>query len=313
MNNLEQAAKIIQNGRLVAFQTETVFGLGADASNQEACLDIFRSKGRPANNPLIVHVASLTDAMKLADFNDDAIKLSKFWPGPLSMVLPKKDSAQIADCVSAGLSTIAIRIPSNKKALELITASNCPIAAPSANKSGRLSPTTADHVRENFGDEIFILDSYEVSSCGLESTIIDLSTNNPTILRYGFITPEAIESILGKKISIASKLSEIKAPGMMHRHYSPRTKLRINADKLLENEIGLNFGYSNLYITESKDLSLNLSTSSDLFEAAANLFNYLHKLDIYAIEQNISTIAVAPIPNESIGLAINDRLSRAAE
>ena len=234
MKKIDKAAKIIREGGLVAFPTETVYGLGADARNQEACLEIFRAKGRPNNNPLIVHVASVEEAMMLAEFNDDAHKLSKFWPGPLSMVLPRKKNAELADCVNAGLPTIAIRVPSNQVALNLIKASGRPIAAPSANKSGFLSPTSHQHVKHNFLDEIFVLESESKCNFGLESTIIDLSSAVPTILRYGFVTPETIESALEKEVSIASKLSAIKAPGMMYRHYSPRTKLRINATNILQ-------------------------------------------------------------------------------
>jgi L-threonylcarbamoyladenylate synthase len=309
MNDIKQAAQIIRSGGLVAFPTETVYGLGADARNESACLDIFRAKGRPSNNPLIVHVSSIESALLLAEFNDDALSLIKFWPGPLSMVLPRKADAHLADSVSAGLSTIAIRIPSDPIALQLIEASACPIAAPSANKSGSLSSTSYKHVKQNFADEIFILESNSKFNYGLESTIIDLSTSVPTILRYGFITPDVIEAALGKKVSIASKLSEIKAPGMLHKHYSPSTNLRINAMELYDNEIGLNFANSKL---QSRG-ALNLSVSGDLTEAAANLFAYLHELDEIALSHDIKTIAVASIPNQSIGLAINDRLNRAAE
>ena len=309
MNDIKKAAQIIRSGGLVAFPTETVYGLGADARNQSACLSIFRTKGRPSNNPLIVHVASIEAALSLAEFNDDALLLIKFWPGPLSMVLPRKADAQIADSVGAGLSTIAIRIPSDPIALQLIEESACPIAAPSANKSGGLSSTSYGHVKQNFADEIFILESNGKSNYGLESTIIDLSTPTPTILRYGFITPDVIEVALGKKVAIASKLSAIKAPGMLHKHYSPHTNLRVNATELHVNEVGLNFADSKL----DSHGALNLSFSGDLTEAAANLFAYLHELDQFALSRDIKTIAVAPIPNQSIGLAINDRLNRAAE
>lgn len=309
MNNIEKAASIIRDGGLVAFPTETVYGLGADASNQDACLKIFKAKGRPSNNPLIVHVASLEGAMSLAEFNADALLLSKFWPGPLSLVLPKKSDAKLADSVSAGLNTIAIRIPANDAALQLLESSGCSIAAPSANKSGMVSSTSDWHVKQNFEDEIFVLESESKCHFGLESTIVDLSTVTPTILRYGFITPEAIEGALNKKVAIASKLSEIKAPGMMYRHYSPKVKLRINASKLQDNEVGLNFADSKL----DRKGSLNLSSSGDLSEAAANLFDYLHKLDKFALENDIEAIAVASVPNHSVGLAINDRLTRASE
>lgn len=309
MSDIEQAASIIKKGGLVAFPTETVYGLGADATNRQACLNIFKSKGRPSNNPLIVHVHSLEAAMELAEFNAEALLLSKFWPGPLSLALPKKQGVKIADCVSAGLETIAIRVPADDVALQLLEKSGLPIAAPSANKSGMMSSTAESHVRQNFADEIFVLASGRKCKVGLESTIVDLSTPIPTILRYGFITPEMIEAALGQKVEVATKSSEIKAPGMMHRHYCPRARLRMNVTALQDDEVGLDFADSNL----SGKFSLNLSKSGDLAEAASNLFDYLHQLDEYALKNNMRGIAVAPVPPESIGLAINDRLTRAAQ
>ena len=309
MTNIKEAAHIIKNGGLVAFPTETVYGLGADATDQDACLQIYKAKGRPNHNPLIVHVSSIEEVEQFAKLNDRAYKLAEFWPGPLTMVLHKTTGSQIADCVTAGLDTIAIRVPAHNIAMDLINQSGRPIAAPSANKSGGLSPTSYDHVYGDFADNIMIIDSTERATYGLESTIIDLSSDIPTILRFGFITPEMIENSLGEKVAIASKLSKIKAPGMLLKHYAPRTKLRLNADAIRNNEVGLNFAQSNL---NSKG-SLNLSSEGDLAEAASNLFDYLHKLDKYAIENGLDVIAVAPIPNNAIGLAINDRLSRAVE
>ena len=308
MTTIEQAAKIIQNGGIVIFPTETVYGIGADATNQEACLAIYAAKGRPAINPLIVHVNSIEEAEKIAEFNNDARTITQFWPGPLTIVLPKKKDAQIASCVTSGLNTIAIRVSSHKILRKLIAKSQAPIAAPSANKSGKLSTTGYEHVYSNFADKIPIIKHQSLSKYGLESTIIDLSTNIPTILRLGFITPENIEHVLGKKVLIASKTSKIKSPGMLLKHYAPSTKLRMNATSLLKNEIGLGFGNMNL----DSEGSLNLSVSGDLAEAAANLFNFLHQLDNTARKNNLCTIAVAPIPNDSIGLAINDRLYRAS-
>lgn len=309
MTTIKEAAEIIKNGGVVAFPTETVYGIGADATSQSACLGIYKTKGRPSYNPLIVHVNSIEQVKNYAEFNDNAQKLSKFWPGPLTMVLRKKPDSGLADCVTAGLDTVAIRIPAHNIAKDLLEQTACPIAAPSANKSGRLSPTNYDHVYNDFADSITIIRDKNSSTCGLESTIIDLSTEVPAILRLGFITPDMIGESLGQKVEIASKLSKIMAPGMLLKHYAPRTKLRLNADILKEDEIGLNFAGSSL-ISEG---SLNLSVNGDLAEAATNLFNYLHQLDKYAEEHNIKSIAVAPIPNESIGLAINDRLARAAE
>ncbi len=309
MNDIKKAANIIKNSDLVAFPTETVYGLGADACSQEACLKIFEAKGRPANNPLIVHVASVQEAKDIVHFNDDAENLASLWPGPLTLVLPKKDNAILAECVTAGLNTVAIRIPADPIALNLIRESGCPIAAPSANKSGTLSSTSYEHVKKNFGDEIFILASNGNATYGLESTIIDLTSLKPTILRFGFITPSVLEKVLGREVFIASKLSEIKAPGMLLKHYAPKTQVRLNADVLRNSEVGLNFGKSQL----NAGGSMNLSDSKDMIEAAANLFDYLHNLDEFCQKNNLNTIAVASIPNTGIGLAINDRLSRAAE
>ncbi len=305
---MKEAVEIIKSGGLVAFPTETVYGLGADATNENACLKIFKAKGRPAINPLIVHVSNVDEAKKLALFSDDAIKLASLWPGPLTMVLPKSSQCNIANCVTAGLSSIAIRIPSHKIAQELITKSAKPIAAPSANKSGRISSTTLKHVIKNFKNQVFILDNGKATAYGLESTIIDLTTEIPTILRYGFIIPEVIEKILLKKVKIATTDSDVKAPGMLLKHYSPSTSLRLDASNLNKGEVGLNFASSRL----SSRFSLNLSSEGDLAEAASNLFSYLDELDEYCLLNNISTIAIANIPNTGIGLAINDRLSRAA-
>ena len=305
---IAKAAKIINAGGLVSFPTETVYGLGANAFSQDACLKIYKAKERPSNNPLIVHVARIEQAEELAIFNEDAYLLKLLWPGPLTMVLPKKNNSKLAACVTAGLDTVAIRVPAHKVAKDLILQSGVPIAAPSANKSGYLSATSHEHVKNGFkDDEIFIIDSENTTLYGLESTIIDLSTAIPTILRFGFITKQVIEQIIGKEVAIATKSSAIKAPGMMHLHYAPATPVRINAKSLEEGEVGLNFGDSTL---DSKG-SLNLSPSGDLSEAAANLFAHLHILDSYAKKNSIKKIAVAKIPNESIVLAINDRLTRA--
>jgi len=305
---ITEAVKLILAGELVAFPTETVYGLGANAFNQDACLKIYQAKGRPSNNPLIVHVASLEQAEELAIFNKEGYLLSKLWPGPLTMVLPRRNSSRLAECVTAGLPTVAIRVPAHRVAHDLITQSKVPIAAPSANKSGYLSPTSHRHVKADFRrDDVFIIDSETTTKYGLESTIIDLSTSMPAVLRFGFITPQVIEQIIDRQVVIAMKSSAIKAPGMMYNHYAPKTLIRINAISLEEGEVGLNFGDSKL----NAKGSLNLSPSGDLAIAAANLFDYLHRLDDYARANFLQRIAIAPIPNESIGLAINDRLIRA--
>ncbi|MFY9589266.1 L-threonylcarbamoyladenylate synthase [Rickettsia endosymbiont of Halotydeus destructor] len=309
---INKAAKFIREGRVVAFPTETVYGLGADATNEEACLKIFRLKNRPAINPLIVHVASLEQAKTIGEFNEIAELLAtKLWPGPLSLVVPLKDIANIAAAVTAGLKTVALRMPAHPLALELIEKSGKPIAAPSANPSNYISPTNEQHVQEHFLDnpEVFILspESYQ-SKYGLESTIIDTTLEQPTILREGFITAETLERILGIKVFTVDSAAKVKAPGMLAKHYSPKVPVRLNATNLEDGEIALNFGSSNL----QGEFALNLSISGDLAEAAANLYTHLRTLDNYAINHNITKIAIVPIPSISIGIAINDRLKRAA-
>jgi L-threonylcarbamoyladenylate synthase len=310
IDEIKLAAENIKLGKLVAFPTETVYGLGADATNEEACKKIFAIKNRPNINPLIVHVASLDQAESLGQFNDDTVLLSKLWPGPLTIIMNLKPSSNIAKSVLAGLTTIALRIPAHPIAIELIKRAECPIAAPSANPSGYISPTSAQHVLNHFAkdDNLFVLHGNN-SEYGLESTIIDITTEIPTILRYGFITPSTLESILRKKIAVYNKLSSIKAPGMLDKHYSPRVQVRLNAKHLEEGEIGLNFGNSNLH----GNYSLNLSSSGNLTESASNLYSMLRKLDDYAILHHALRIAIAPIPNQGVGLAINDRLVRACQ
>jgi L-threonylcarbamoyladenylate synthase len=336
---IEKAAEVIKSGGVVAFPTETVYGLGADATNEEACSKIFRIKGRPSINPLIVHVHNIQQAESIAQFNEDAYKLCKqFWPGPLTIVLDLLKGHNIASIVLAGLRTIAVRMPSHPLALELIERSGAYIAAPSANPSGYISATALSHVREHFtSQEVYFLEPSSLLSAasnslsiankynqfkeliGLESTIIDLSSSEPAILRHGFITIESLELVLEKKVKISNSLMAIKAPGMLEKHYSPNSKLRINATKLAVSEIGLNFGGSKL----DSNYNLNLSETGDLIEAAANLYSMLRILDNYAMRnsatisaekdsQDSITIAVAPIPESNIGLAINDKLKRAA-
>ncbi len=310
---IKQAVTFIKSGKVVVFPTETVYGIGADATNQEACLKIFQFKNRPAINPLIVHVFSIEQAKEIGEFNYIAEKIAeKFWSGPLSIVVPLKKNANIALAVTAGLKTIAIRMPSHPLALRLITQSGKPIAAPSANPSNYISPTRLEHVTKHFKDnkEIVILTAEDYQSqYGLESTIVDTTTDIPAILREGFITSEILEVELGTKIHKASQNVNIKAPGMLEKHYSPTVPIRLNATDLNDKEIGLNFGDSKL----RGEYSLNLSNTGNLIEAAANLYAYLRLLDDYAAAHNIKHIAVAPIPSINIGVAINDRLKRAVE
>jgi L-threonylcarbamoyladenylate synthase len=308
-DDMKQAINFLKVGNVVAFPTETVYGLGANASDNDACQKIFRIKGRPSINPLIVHVASISEAESIGEFNEDAKKLaSHFWPGPLSIVVPLKRSANIAASVLAGLNTVALRIPAHNIALELIRESRVPIAAPSANPSGYISATSFQHVQEHFAntEEVFILQDTSNSKYGIESTIVDSSSSDITVLRSGFITNEALEMILKKKINLIPSLMQIKAPGMMEKHYAPKTKVRLNASSLRPNEIGLNFANSKLL----GNFSLNLSEAGDLLEAASNLYSALRTLDNYADKTGI---AVATIPSIGIGVAINDRLTRAAK
>ncbi len=295
-SSIAEAARLLISGDLVAFPTETVYGLGADAASDAACRKIYQLKGRPSNNPLIVHVANLEAAREIAVFNKAAELLAtKFWPGPLTLVLQLHPHTKIAKTVTAGLDTIAIRIPAHEIALELIRATGKSIAAPSANPSGYVSPTSALHVRKHFPN-LYVLEGSN-SEYGLESTIIDL-TDKPTILRYGFITPEVLSEALGYEVAYNHSYEQIKAPGMLAKHYSPSAKVRLNVVSLEEGEVGIGFG--------DVDFDLNLSKVGSLAEAAANLYDMLRVADSRA-----KHIAIAKIPDEGIGLAINDRLSRA--
>jgi L-threonylcarbamoyladenylate synthase len=299
-----KAISIINSGGVVAFPTETVYGLGADATNELAARKIYELKSRPSNNPIIVHVASIEEARKIGEFNELAeVIAANFWPGPITIVVPRKVNSGICSTVSAGLSSIGIRIPANEMALELIKKTGKPIAAPSANISNYVSPTEASHVIDAFGDKVYVLDGGK-ATYGLESTIIDVTTNVLKLLRYGFITPEIISKVTGLEVNIANT-DKILAPGMMKKHYSPNVKLRMNATELKEEEVGLGFGSNNIG-------QLNLSPKGDLAEAAANLYSMLRILDKKAADSGAKLIAVASIPNTGIGLAINDKLTRAS-
>lgn len=309
LSDLEIAVEKILQGELVAFPTETVYGLGADATNYLACEKIFALKGRPNFNPLIVHVSSLDDAKKYAEFSDKAELIAeKFWPGPLTMVLKINKDSNISQIVTASLDTIAIRCPAHPIALELIKQTARPIAAPSANKSGFVSPTCYDHVRKNFKENLHILDGGKCTY-GLESTIIDLSDPNKSkILRHGFIDEIILSKILDEELSFESSMSVIKAPGSLQKHYSTKTPIRINAENASKDEVAINFAQSNLF--GARDF--NLSTIGDLREAAANLYNILVIADEIAIDSNLKSIVIAPIPEKALGIAINDKLRRAS-
>ena len=300
---IDEAARIIRAGGLVAFPTETVYGLGADATQGRAVARIFEAKGRPRFNPLIVHVPDLEAARGLAAFGDDALALARtFWPGPLSLVLPLSAQSRhrISELVTAGLDTIALRVPSHAVARALLVAAGVPIAAPSANKSGRVSPTSAEHVEDDLGSAADLILDGGRAEAGLESTIVALSPQ-PTLLRPGSIAREDIEAALQRRLSDFED-GRVQSPGQLLSHYAPRASLRLNASEAMPGEALLAFG------PHAPEGALNLSAAGDLREAAANLFAYLRALDA----QRPSRIAVMPIPARGLGEAINDRLRRAS-
>ena len=292
------AAHLVAGGGLVAFPTETVYGLGADATNGEAVASIFAAKGRPRFNPLIVHVENLEQAQRHAEFSDMARTLAKaFWPGALTLVLPRRADTRLSQLVSAGLDTVALRVPSNSIARELLRVSSRPIAAPSANVSGSVSPTTAAHVLEGLGGKVNFILNGGSTLLGLESTVIGFDKGKPVLLRPGAIGRADIEAIAGP---LAAAGDSIRSPGQLESHYAPNASLRLNADAPRDGESLLGFG-------PVKNARFNLSPTGDLKEAASNLFAMLRQLD-----KEASAIAVSPIPDTGLGEAINDRLQRAA-
>jgi L-threonylcarbamoyladenylate synthase len=297
-DEIEPFAALLRAGQIVAFPTETVYGLGADATSSDAVLKIYETKGRPRFNPLIVHVADLEMAKSLVEMSPLAEKLARFWPGPLTLVLPKRKDATLSDLVTAGLDTVGIRIPDHPLALALIRAAGLPLAAPSANRSGKLSPTTAAQVRTAFAGLVPVLDGGP-SQSGVESTILAVDGDTVTQLRAGALAREEIETLLGQPVALARAGDAIAAPGMLASHYAPNAKLRLNATSPRPGEAYLGFA--------AGPATLNLSPGGDLREAARNLFAMLHELDASA-----AAIAVAPIPHTGLGEAINDRLKRAA-
>ncbi len=303
--DISLAAKALHQGGLVAFPTETVYGLGADARNPMAVAGIFGAKGRPTFNPLIVHVISAAAAQDLAQFNPQAEALADaFWPGALTLVLPKKTG--LADLVTAGLLTVGLRVPAHPVAKALLRYFNGPIAAPSANLSGKVSPTNAQHVAEGLTGLIDGILDGGPCEIGLESTIIGFNADGPVLLRPGGIPSEAIESCLGVALS-QTEAGQITAPGQLESHYAPGVSLRLNAFAAMAGEGWLGFGPDTWPVP-----SRNLSPSRNLHEAAANLFAILHEIDALADKSGIKTFAVARIPETGLGRAINDRLRRAA-
>ncbi|UJW85328.1 L-threonylcarbamoyladenylate synthase [Devosia sp. SL43] len=300
--SVEDAAALLRAGKLCAFPTETVYGLGADATDPDAVLAIYETKGRPRFNPLINHCSDLAMAEALAEFSPLARRLAALWPAGLTLVLPALPGNGLADVATAGLDTVAIRIPDHPLALQLIAAVGRPLAAPSANPSGRLSPTTAEQVRRGFGGRVPVLDGGPCRA-GVESTIIRVEGDRLVQLRAGAIARREIARAVGVPVELAEKDAAISAPGMLVSHYAPNALLRLNAEPR-DGEAYLAFGPAPAF----DGVSRNLSANADLHEAARNLFSMLHELDALGV----GTIAVAPIPDTGLGEAINDRLERAA-
>ncbi len=301
--NIARAAAALRAGELVAFPTETVYGLGADATNDSAVAKIFEAKERPRFNPLIVHCQDIEFARLTAEFNASAEGLAaRFWPGALSLVLARREAAHLSHLVSAGLPTVAVRVPAHDGARELLRAAGVPVAAPSANRSGRVSPTTAAHVAADLGDRVAIILDGEDCALGVESTVVDLSTAAPLLLRPGGVTAEALEAVLGHSLTAPGTYDGApKSPGMLESHYAPSRPVRLGAQSADPGEALLGFG-------PAADATVNLSETGDLTEAAANLFAGLRALDA----PPWTGIAVMPIPERDLGRAINDRLRRAA-
>jgi L-threonylcarbamoyladenylate synthase len=309
-----EAARILSQGGLVAFPTETVYGLGADATNPAAIARLYQAKGRPAFNPLIAHVGDIEAARKIARFDAHATALAAaFWPGPLTLVLPKTGDCAVADLATAGLETIAIRIPAHRIARDILRAFGGPVVAPSANLSGHVSPTTAAHVQADLTGRIDLIVDGGPVQVGVESTIVGCF-DQPMLLRPGGLPRADIERVLGRALAqppedaAAGDTSQPLAPGMLASHYAPRTRVRLEAAQIEAGEALLAFGPDALPGVDAATAVMNLSVRGDLDEAAANLFGYLRALDA----KGARTIAVMPVPHHGLGEAINDRLRRAA-
>ncbi len=308
-----EAARVLGAGGLVAFPTETVYGLGADATNGAAVARLYAAKGRPAFNPLIAHVTDRAAAEALAQFDADAARLAAaLWPGPLTLVLPKTAACPVADLATAGLDSVAVRVPDHAVARDILKAFGRPVVAPSANRSGHVSPTTAAHVAADLNGRIDLIIDGGATPVGVESTIV-ACLDSPTLLRPGGLPRAAIERVLGKAL-LAAPATAIGddeaplAPGMLASHYAPHTPIRLGADRVEPGEALLVFGDSLPEGAAQSKMTLNLSARGDLIEAAANLFSHLRALDA----ASASMIAVMTIPEDGLGEAINDRLARAA-
>ncbi|WP_025899399.1 L-threonylcarbamoyladenylate synthase [Sneathiella glossodoripedis] len=302
--SIREAALLLREAKLVSFPTETVYGLGADATNDVAVAKIFEAKGRPSFNPLIVHVPSIEIAKSLVKFNDTALKIAAaFWPGPLTMVLPRRDNCPISRLASAGLDTLAVRIPSTASARRLLEETERPVAAPSANPSGQISPTSAQHVAQGLGSKVALILDGGDCAVGVESTVISTTGGVITILRPGGVTDEDLAPYSQHPVQFAGEDSSITSPGMLLSHYAPDCPVRLMATDKKEGEAFVGFGPGTAEFETT-----NLSASADLREATARLFSLMHDLN----KNQYKAIAFAPIPNSGLGVAINDRLKRAA-
>ena len=299
------AARILLASGLVAFPTETVYGLGADATNDDAVAGIFEAKGRPRFNPLIVHFADAKRIAEAVTVSPIAERLAaRFWPGALTLVLPRRADARISLLCSAGLDSLAVRVPRHPAAHRLLEATGRPLAAPSANRAGRLSPTEAHHVAESLGDRVALILDGGPCPLGLESTVLDLTAERPRLLRPGAVTLEELEAELGR-IDQGPGDGPISSPGLLSSHYAPQLPLRLNAQDVAKDEALLAFGAQ---VPVGAAVTVNLSPSGDLREAAARLFAHLRRLD----RPDLKGIAAMPVPEKGLGRAINDRLRRAA-
>ena len=304
--SIVRAAELLRAGQLVAFPTETVYGLGGDATSDTAVAAIFAAKGRPRFNPLIVHVSGVAEAEAIAVFNEEAREAARhFWPGPVTLVLRRRDACGVSLLASAGLDTVAVRVPAHPVAQALLRETGRPLAAPSANRSGRVSPTEATHVPAELGDRAAMILDGGSCAIGLESTVLDMTGAAPTLLRPGGATTEALAKVLGPISVGENNPHEPRSPGQLASHYAPRLKLRIDATAARPGEALLAFGPQP---PPGFAETLNLSPKADLTEAAANLFAMLRRLD----QPKFTGIAVMPIPETGLGRAINDRLQRAA-
>jgi len=311
LTDMERAAALLRDGQLVAFGTETVYGLGADATNARALAAIFEAKGRPRFNPLICHFASADAAFAHVEARALAEALAgRFWPGPLTLVLPRRAESRIDPLASAGLDTVAVRVPGHAGARALLLAAGVPVAAPSANRSGWVSPTTAQHVMDDLGGRIAAVLDFGPCAVGLESTVLDLSGPAPVVLRPGGVTVEAIEAVAGALGHSAATGGNVglRSPGLLASHYAPRAPLRLDAEAVGTDEALLAFGPA----LPGGGAVWNLSPGGDLLESAARLFAGLRWLDLQVADRGLRGIAAMPVPARGLGAAINDRLRRAA-